>query len=825
MKTCPSCDRQNPDGSDFCTCGDYLRWEPTRHVRAVTPALKALGRTPDHAGVLPADHRMMAVPRISKPSAPARAALVLRLPGPDDAIPGARTVCVSPGERVKLVGIVRNESTVVDHYELSVRGLPQGWWTVSPATVYLVPFDSRDDYEQEVEIQLHPPRVAEAHAKDWPIEVVAVSRASGTEVASARAAVRIEPYQDLAAKIVPDRASGRFKSRFAVTLRNRANAPVEVRLDGRDAEGECRFRFAVPSATLAAGKGIEAPVTVLPPKQIWLGRPKDRVITVTATPAGAEQTQQALAATFRQRAWLPWWLSLVAPLAAALAAVALLLLPKQVVVPNLKHARSVFAAEKLAIKSGLRLSPQVTQIQSNAAKPGSIVDQAPDPGTKVKRGSTVQVAVAIGTDMTKVPDVIRSTPVAADATLRTAHLVLGAVSPQPPNPNGSIAQQIPAAGAEVMEGTSVNVFLKTTTSGHHSSKIVLPVVAGTVAAAAQQLSALGLVPTIVRQLSSQPAGQLVGTNPPSGSPLPRGTGVQLIESAGYPEITYDDGSRVHVVGGASGHPAGTNPPGKDTEEAAWSPDGNEIAYVEGASPSSGQLMLFAPGQSGAQPAALTGSGSNVRDPAFAPNGQILAFIDRSQGYGRLCFATVSTSTAINTSDCTSHPGYDLGGQISWSRDGKSVLVFGVEQADSSQHGLIEFRTTTPFSPNASAWDQGSLATQPSQDVIAGGFSPDGKHVALISDFNQSTFHLFIAPANVFDVSKATMYSVEACQVSWRSDSQAVAVMQSTNGCTPDASGAYPLGNIVMVALADPTQTTIVGSNAENPSWQPLSLTG
>src|SRR4051812_50011946 len=37
MKTCPSCSKENPDDADFCSCGEYLRWEPTGFVQAITP--------------------------------------------------------------------------------------------------------------------------------------------------------------------------------------------------------------------------------------------------------------------------------------------------------------------------------------------------------------------------------------------------------------------------------------------------------------------------------------------------------------------------------------------------------------------------------------------------------------------------------------------------------------------------------------------------------------------------------------------------------------------------------------------------------------------
>src|SRR3982751_5667092 len=41
MRTCQSCGKENPDDQDFCSCGEYLRWEPTGYMQAVTPEMAA----------------------------------------------------------------------------------------------------------------------------------------------------------------------------------------------------------------------------------------------------------------------------------------------------------------------------------------------------------------------------------------------------------------------------------------------------------------------------------------------------------------------------------------------------------------------------------------------------------------------------------------------------------------------------------------------------------------------------------------------------------------------------------------------------------------
>ena len=860
MRTCPSCGRENADSRDFCECGEYLRWEPTGHVEVAKPSAAGLGAEfaerptgwpgrvhdpdvtlPPGAATVAAQHPETVGQRVTShgggPSAvaqapPGAATLLLRLPDEESAAPGPVTVAVKPGERVIVLGLIRNESEIVDNYDFAVSGLPEGWWTVTPPTAYLVPYGTGGNYEQEIQVHVHPPRSPEAQAKLWSFEVVASSRAFEAPVASAPATVRIEPYQDVGAKLAPDRASGRLKARYKLTVRNRANAPAEVLLSAEDADGECQFRFAAPSVTIEAGRGVEAPLTVFPPKQIWIGRAKDRPIRVTASPAGTEQPSPPLPTTYRQKPWLPWWLSIVAPIAAALIALFILLQPHQAVVPNLETAGSMFDAEQKLIAAGLNPFPRVSYV-TNSKFAGRIVRQAPAPGTKANHGATVIIQVARGTGLVNVPSIVGLTPLEADTKLRASGLRLGAVSPQPPTRDGKIASQRPAANARVRSGTLVAAFLQPAAAGSGGAHQLantprkaasLPRLGSNAMAAAEQLSQLGLVPEFVQWFSSSQPGTLLKMVPPTVKSAPVGSKVTLYVSAAYPELSYDDGSKVYVANGAtpgSGTPLGpesSNP----REEASWSADGTQHVYVQGPA-TSGQLMLIASKQ-GAPPQPLTDPTGDERDPAYAPNNEVLAFIDRSKGFGRLCFAVVNPPIPpLNTNDCTSHPGYDLGRQISWSHDGRAILVYGI---DKNAGGLIEFRTTEPFTPHASAWDEGTLVTKPNQDVIAGAFSPDGKHLALVSDFERSAFYLFLAPSTLFDLADKRVHvtDVQACQVGWASDSHALAVQQA-GGCGDPTTGTWLLGTIRVLDLDHLDQGQTIASNAENLAWQPVSLDG
>jgi hypothetical protein len=97
------------------------------------------------------------------------ASIVLRLPDGEAAKNEVLHQAVEPGQRERVLALIRNQSGIVDNYDLRVEGMPQDWWSIYPGTVYLVPFGSGGTYEQEVEVHLHPPRGPEAEARVWEL--------------------------------------------------------------------------------------------------------------------------------------------------------------------------------------------------------------------------------------------------------------------------------------------------------------------------------------------------------------------------------------------------------------------------------------------------------------------------------------------------------------------------------------------------------------------------------------------------------------------------------------------------------------------------------
>ena len=450
MAVCPKCSTDNED-VDFCVnCGTYLRWDPTRLQPAVklgdlNPAPPAEPEAP--AAAAPAAPPEAAPPLTLRPPPPPPAAAPPPPPPPpaeppppavDIPVPVMRTMDMPvvragqplppgmenmpnlvtpeavqitptypelPGEEQKLIveagghahlpTLVRNQSGIVDNYEIQVRGMPDGWWNVTPPSVYLVPFGAPSGtYEQDVQINFSPPRSAEAEARLWQLEVVAVSRAQGEVAGSTKIQVQITPYEEIESELRPELVTGRRRGEFALMVRNRANAPLDIVITAVDTQNALAFDFAKSQFTAEPGRRDGTTFSAKAKKHHWIGRPNDKRFEVYSRAATGQSTAKPLTGVFRQKPWIPYWVPIVVPAIIAGAALLYSLIPHKTTVPALR-GRSAAAAAIILQKAHLKApSPPFKEVPSSHIPAGFVVSQSPKAGSHVKNGTAVTFTVA-----------------------------------------------------------------------------------------------------------------------------------------------------------------------------------------------------------------------------------------------------------------------------------------------------------------------------------------------------------------------------------------------------------------------------------------------
>jgi len=183
------------------------------------------------------------------------------------------------------------------------------------------------------------------------------------------------------------------------------------------------------------------------------------------------------------------------------------------------------AAESKLRKAGFK---PTTQEQSSAkVAQGHVISTDPSAGIVVQVGSPVTVSVSSGPAQVHVPDVTGQTQKAAEATLTTAGLAVGAITLQvsASQTPETVLSQSPSASATLPDGGKVNLVV-----AQAPKEVAVPGVAGkTEVAATAALENAGFTVKTVTEPTSEPArvGQVLKQSPSAGAHARKGATVTI----------------------------------------------------------------------------------------------------------------------------------------------------------------------------------------------------------------------------------------------------------------------------------------------------------
>lgn len=222
--------------------------------------------------------------------------------------PGRIRVVLTEGERLSIVpgqsatvkGTIANLGTTVDHFRLSIEGMPRGWLSGTDEEIQLNPGMSAP-----IELTIRTQRSPAWFAGEYPVTIIARSRERPQDIGTADALFTILPFTESALSLEPNRVRGRRKASFTATLRNDGNIAGRYSLTGEDDEKQLAYRFYPQTVDLDPGTYTSVRLTVQGTRNIF-GRPLSRYFTVGAT-SGAVNAAPPARAEWSQPAILPPW--------------------------------------------------------------------------------------------------------------------------------------------------------------------------------------------------------------------------------------------------------------------------------------------------------------------------------------------------------------------------------------------------------------------------------------------------------------------------------------------------------------------------------------
>jgi hypothetical protein len=234
MVICGKCGHENPDGRQFCeACDEYLVWRG----KSTSATMASLAPT---------------------------------------------EVSVTPGGDAGAKLRVFNRGAIVDKFSFELPAELAEWVTVEPAALNLYP-----NTNAEAAIHFRPPRSPAVQAGEVPFTVKVRSDVNPDTTTEATATVTVEPFLELAGRLVPNTSRSTGTAEHQIKIGNGGNAPADVSISVTNPDDLLVFQLESDKVTLAPGAGASLKLQVTPrdPDQMAQGVAQSFRLTLTASGA------------------------------------------------------------------------------------------------------------------------------------------------------------------------------------------------------------------------------------------------------------------------------------------------------------------------------------------------------------------------------------------------------------------------------------------------------------------------------------------------------------------------------------------------------------
>ena len=192
---------------------------------------------------------------------------------------------LEPGRATNLPITLLNQGPVVDHFKLSVEGLPAAWLPATLPAAQLMP-----GAQQQVTLIIQPPRTSQSRAGRYPATVRVASQDNPNQFAETRLTLTVAPFSQFTTELFPQRVKAGRPARL--TIKNNGNIQENYNLTWFDRADELQFQPPVLQLRVSEGQTAVAEFRAQPKQRRLIGAQQTHGFTTRVAPAQGEPQQQ-----------------------------------------------------------------------------------------------------------------------------------------------------------------------------------------------------------------------------------------------------------------------------------------------------------------------------------------------------------------------------------------------------------------------------------------------------------------------------------------------------------------------------------------------------
>ncbi len=250
-------------------------WTPDKPVRIGDIWLKLeraqRGKTSASGDTFAADGTMVDADMVGSSGGSGRVSLFMEKPD----------IQVAPGNSATSSFVVLNQGSIVDHFGITVSGIPAEWIPSQTPTIQLLP-----GAQKEVTLTFQPPLSSKSKAGSYPIAIRATSQDAPDQGSEIKANLTVDPYTKFTSSMKPSKLRAGQSGRIEID--NQGNAPAIFTLSWADRGDELAFKPAQANLTVAEGRSAAAEFQAAPKKRTWIGGDKSTGFNAQVISQGGE---------------------------------------------------------------------------------------------------------------------------------------------------------------------------------------------------------------------------------------------------------------------------------------------------------------------------------------------------------------------------------------------------------------------------------------------------------------------------------------------------------------------------------------------------------